>query len=40
MTKIYFQTRLNEVLKNLSKIISADLKADVKQHKIKEMVAV
>ena len=40
VTKIFFQIRLNEVLKKLQNITSADVKADVKDHEIKEMLAV
>ena len=39
MTKIFFQIRLNEVIKVCKKMISADVKADVKQQKVKELVA-
>ena len=40
VSKIFFQILLNEVVKKLLKVISADVKADVKQQEIKELVAV
>ena len=35
--KIFFQVMLNAVLKSSGKMISADVRANVKQHKTKEL---
>ena len=40
VTKIFFQIMLNEILKSHMKMISADVKANVKQYEIKYLVAV
>ena len=40
VAKTFFQKILNEVLKSFQEMISADVKAVVKQREIKELVAV
>ena len=40
LTEIFFQKMLEEVLKSWKKMVSADLKTDVKQQKIQELVSV
>ena len=38
--KFFFQIMLNEVLKICEKMISDDVKANIKQHEIKDLLAV